>query len=161
MTPNPGSPEAIEQGCKCPRYDNCHGDGYSIDRATGEPLFVIVEGCPIHDPAAKETPMNEPAPSFTEEDREQLRDLADHVDECAWTQDARSIESALAYIEELENCGCQAGSVEVEIDDDKILDLLDLGIFSLQLTAKGSSELLRYFERLEEGRDGPQSSPDE
>lgn len=48
MTPNPGSPEAIEQGCKCPRYDNCHGDGYSIDRATGAPMFVVREDCPLH-----------------------------------------------------------------------------------------------------------------
>ena len=53
-------------------------------------------------------------PSFTEEDREQLRDLADHVDECAWTQDARSIESALAYIEELEARLARAETEDVE-----------------------------------------------
>ncbi len=59
-TPNPGSPEAIEQGCKCPRYDNCHGDGYSIDRATGEPLFVQNGDCPLHGVATEE----EPAPAI-------------------------------------------------------------------------------------------------
>lgn len=55
-TPNPGSDEAHEQGCRCPILDNAHGDGYSLDRATGEPLFVIVESCKLHWPATQEAP---------------------------------------------------------------------------------------------------------
>lgn len=44
MTDNPGSPDAIKSGCKCPRIDNCHGDGYR-----GNPeRFVMREGCPVH-----------------------------------------------------------------------------------------------------------------
>lgn len=46
--PNPGSWEAIDAGCACPVYDNCHGKG----RPTGEGLvyFVYVEHCPVHNP---------------------------------------------------------------------------------------------------------------
>ena len=42
--PNPGSKEAIEQGCTCPILDNSHGKGYM------EGIFVIVQGCPLHNP---------------------------------------------------------------------------------------------------------------
>ena len=43
--PNPGSNEAIEQGCLCPVLDNAHGRGYM-----GQPdVFVMVAGCPLHD----------------------------------------------------------------------------------------------------------------
>lgn len=43
-SPNPGSDEAIAQGCKCPVIDNCHGKGYM-----GIPdVFVYTENCPIH-----------------------------------------------------------------------------------------------------------------
>ena len=41
---NPGSPEAKEQGCKCPVFDNHHGRGYF-----GQPgIFAIAGHCPIH-----------------------------------------------------------------------------------------------------------------
>ena len=42
--PNPGSDEAIKQGCKCPVLDNAHGRGCDW----GEGIFWINELCPIH-----------------------------------------------------------------------------------------------------------------
>ena len=43
--PNPGSDEAIEQGCTCPVMDNGHGRGaYGM---AGQ--FWITDGCPLHD----------------------------------------------------------------------------------------------------------------
>lgn len=42
--PNPGSREAIAQGCKCPRMDNGYGRGYM--GIEGE--FVRSELCPLH-----------------------------------------------------------------------------------------------------------------
>ena len=49
--PNPGSPEAVANGCTCPVIDNGYGKGYLGD---GE-LFgwVIAESCPIHWQAQK------------------------------------------------------------------------------------------------------------
>ncbi len=45
-TPNPGSDEALDRGCKCPVLDNAHGRGYLGD---GEKFgWVTVEGCPLH-----------------------------------------------------------------------------------------------------------------
>lgn len=45
--PNPGSREAIAQGCTCPVLDNAHGGGYR-----GNPtIFVFSGGCPVHWPA--------------------------------------------------------------------------------------------------------------
>lgn len=44
-TPNPGSPEAVSQGCTCPRLDNGNGRGYLCDN--GE-RFVIAGFCPLH-----------------------------------------------------------------------------------------------------------------
>jgi hypothetical protein len=42
--PNPGSPEAIAQGCICPVWDNEHGRGYM-----GQPgMFVYRIDCPLH-----------------------------------------------------------------------------------------------------------------
>ena len=41
--PNPGSDEAIEQGCKCAVLDNNHGDGYM-----GTDRFVVTATCPLH-----------------------------------------------------------------------------------------------------------------
>ncbi len=49
MVPNPGSKEAIEQGCTCPVLDNCHGNGVYYDTATNMPVFWLTEGCPLHD----------------------------------------------------------------------------------------------------------------
>lgn len=45
-TPNPGSKEAIEMGCKCPVLDNAHGKGYR-----GIPnVFVYSSLCELHHP---------------------------------------------------------------------------------------------------------------
>ena len=42
--PNPGSDEAIAQGCWCPVLDNAHSKGYMGI----EGIFVYTEGCPVH-----------------------------------------------------------------------------------------------------------------
>lgn len=42
--PNPGSPEAVKQGCKCPVLDNARGNGYMLQPG----VFVYTEGCPLH-----------------------------------------------------------------------------------------------------------------
>lgn len=50
--PNPGSPEAVAQGCICPRLDNAHGRGWMggvKDPETGETIFVYTVGCSVHD----------------------------------------------------------------------------------------------------------------
>jgi|GEM_PF-6710494 len=47
-TPNPGSQEAVDLGCTCPRADNGYGRGVYTD-GDGEPQFWIVVGCPVHD----------------------------------------------------------------------------------------------------------------
>lgn len=44
MTPNPGSREALDQGCTCPVLDNWHGSD-ELGRIRG---FVTVVGCPLH-----------------------------------------------------------------------------------------------------------------
>ena len=42
--PKPGSTPAINQGCRCPVFDNHRGAGYH-----GNPnVFVMTEECPIH-----------------------------------------------------------------------------------------------------------------
>lgn len=49
---NPGSPEAVSQGCICAVLDNGHGRGWmggAKDR-NGETLFVVTVGCPVHSP---------------------------------------------------------------------------------------------------------------
>ena len=48
--PNPGSDEAIEKGCTCPRMDNAHGKGYlgGVKGEDGETVFVINCSCPLH-----------------------------------------------------------------------------------------------------------------
>lgn len=45
--PNPGSPEAQEQGCTCPVMDNRYGAGFPHG-ITDEPCFWVSENCPIH-----------------------------------------------------------------------------------------------------------------
>ena len=45
LTPTPGSPEAIKQGCTCPVMDNGHGKGVKYK---GDVHFWISESCPIH-----------------------------------------------------------------------------------------------------------------
>lgn len=52
--PNPGSPEAVAQGCTCPVIDNHHGKGVPIGK-DGAPLFWHSAKCPLHGEAAKET----------------------------------------------------------------------------------------------------------
>ena len=42
--PNPGSDEAIAQGCSCPVMDNGHGRG----SAHGDGTFVMNTVCPLH-----------------------------------------------------------------------------------------------------------------
>ncbi len=46
MKPNPGSPEAVKAGCKCPISDNHYGQG--IPNKNGAPLFWYSGDCPIH-----------------------------------------------------------------------------------------------------------------
>ena len=47
--PTPGSPEAVEKGCTCPQRDNAHGAGYRPGTPEAPtPLFIIMEGCPLH-----------------------------------------------------------------------------------------------------------------
>ena len=48
MTPPPGSPEAAEQGCTCPVFDNCKGRGCGLTDKDGKPLYYINEKCPLH-----------------------------------------------------------------------------------------------------------------
>ncbi len=45
-TPNPGSKEAIEQGCACPRMDNRNGLG--VYKVGGDLVFWYSEDCPVH-----------------------------------------------------------------------------------------------------------------
>ena len=47
---NPGSYEAIEEGCTCPVLDNNHGRGYM----GMEDVFVYNADCPMHGPEAEE-----------------------------------------------------------------------------------------------------------
>lgn len=46
-TPNPGSDEALDQGCICATLDNGRGDE-ELGRIRGS---YITEGCPLHDVA--------------------------------------------------------------------------------------------------------------
>lgn len=44
VTPNPGSDEALDMGCECPRIENHYGKGYM-----GNPnSFCVNQDCPIH-----------------------------------------------------------------------------------------------------------------
>lgn len=45
--PNPGSDEAIAQGCTCPVLDNGHGRGCGRE-IDGRHVFWINSECPIH-----------------------------------------------------------------------------------------------------------------
>jgi len=45
--PNPGSPEAVEKGCKCPVMDNHGGKGFMMGEENGI-LFWMVRACPLH-----------------------------------------------------------------------------------------------------------------
>lgn len=50
MKPNPGSQEAIEQGCKCPVMDNARGKGIPVPNGDGtySAAFWMSGDCPIH-----------------------------------------------------------------------------------------------------------------
>ena len=52
MNMNPGSAEAIINGCRCPIWDNRHGQGIFTD-ANGVPQYIINETCPLHGTGAK------------------------------------------------------------------------------------------------------------
>lgn len=45
VAPNPGSQDAIDQGCTCPVLDNRHGKGAYL---RGDNVFWIDATCPIH-----------------------------------------------------------------------------------------------------------------
>lgn len=47
---NPGSDQALLDGCRCPVLDNAHGAGYlgGMRDKDGQPMFVIVDCCPLH-----------------------------------------------------------------------------------------------------------------
>jgi len=47
-TPNPGSKEALEQGCKCPVIDNGHGIRGSY---WGTGVWIYNCDCPLHEVA--------------------------------------------------------------------------------------------------------------
>ena len=47
--PNPGSPEAVEQGCECAVIDNQHGRGAAWSHPyVPAPMFWINHDCPMH-----------------------------------------------------------------------------------------------------------------
>ena len=49
MTPNPGSKEARDLGCKCPVIDNGYGIGILGGiMMNGKPQFYFDSECPIH-----------------------------------------------------------------------------------------------------------------
>lgn len=47
---NPGSDEALVEGCRCSVLDNAHGKGYfgGVVDEQGRPSFVISWICPLH-----------------------------------------------------------------------------------------------------------------
>lgn len=45
---NPGSEEAVRQGCTCPILDNARGRGAYISASTKKPVFWYDFGCPLH-----------------------------------------------------------------------------------------------------------------
>ena len=47
IIPNPGSDEAIEQGCTCPVMDNAHGAGFPWGEDS-EICFWTTADCPLH-----------------------------------------------------------------------------------------------------------------
>lgn len=43
--PNPGSLEAVSNGCRCPMFDNNLGEGFSKE---GKVMWAISDECEIH-----------------------------------------------------------------------------------------------------------------
>lgn len=54
-TPNPGSPEAVEQGCECPVLDNGRGN----EKLGQERGFWINGNCPLHGTKLSSTNLQE------------------------------------------------------------------------------------------------------
>ncbi len=48
----PGSPSAVEKGCRCPVEDNLHGEGYRPPHRNGggAAIFWIDDHCQLHAP---------------------------------------------------------------------------------------------------------------
>lgn len=46
MNLNPGSPDAVDMGCRCPIMDNHYGRG--IPCGDDEPKFWVTPNCPLH-----------------------------------------------------------------------------------------------------------------
>lgn len=48
--PNPGTPEAVEQGCTCPVLDNNHGSGivFTYKDGTTRTAYWINGECKLH-----------------------------------------------------------------------------------------------------------------
>lgn len=61
MIPNPGSPEAKAQGCRCPVIDNARGRGAGT-MPDGRPVFVWTTECPLHGTGDW---LDEPTPTIT------------------------------------------------------------------------------------------------
>lgn len=52
VIPNPGSEEALNDGCVCPVIDNHYGKGFSYEN-DDTPHFWYTGGCPVHNPDNK------------------------------------------------------------------------------------------------------------
>jgi hypothetical protein len=48
MIPAPGHPDAVRDGCTCPRGNNAHGAGSGYRDESGAPVFWYDRGCPLH-----------------------------------------------------------------------------------------------------------------
>ncbi len=46
----PGSPEAVDAGCRCPVLDNARGRGYlgGVKSSDGSTVYVYSGDCPLH-----------------------------------------------------------------------------------------------------------------
>jgi len=53
MILNPGSREAIKEGCTCPVMDNGYGSGSGYRSDDGEMLYYISDDCILHVKANK------------------------------------------------------------------------------------------------------------
>lgn len=57
----PGSPEAVENGCKCAVIDNRRGRGMYTD-TDGVAIYTVSFNCPIHSNGIDCLPIPEPQP---------------------------------------------------------------------------------------------------
>jgi len=48
MTHPPGHPDAVRDGCTCPRMDNHNGAGSGYRDEAGNPVFWFDFECPLH-----------------------------------------------------------------------------------------------------------------